>query len=92
MASCISLEVHNYMSIFEHHYTDVGEIHSSNMNMHNSHMNPHLWFICLHASSAVHASSRKPSLCLTYYRNDLDHNRVDKAPLGLHNGWYTEKI
>ena len=42
------------------------EVHDLVMNVHNSHMNSHMWLIYHHASSAVYASFMNPWLCLAY--------------------------
>ena len=58
-----------------------------NISMHNSHMNPHILFICLNAPSAVHVSSRNLWLSLQWRHNGRDsvsnHQPHDCLPNGL---------
>ena len=84
MSLCISwlTEAYSNSRIVNQHYTDMGNSQFTSMNMHNCHMNPNTWLICLGASRAVHASSRNTWLCLANRSNYLDNNHN-------HNKLYT---
>ena len=60
MPLCITLTfrgLKSYMHFLSSFYW-YREVLNSVMNMRNSHTNPHIWFICIHAASVVHCSSR----------------------------------